>query len=96
MKGPITVNVYVTRADIARGRAASFCRCPVALAIRRRLPDADFVAAASTRAVARLALEGGQIVADFPDKVRAFIEEFDAGNASDVSPMRFTLTFTRG
>lgn len=94
MPKPIKLIVSVTRRDIERGKRNSCIRCPIALALRRRFPDARLVAITISGARVEWGLRDTPLVASLPQKAMRFVGLFDASRArAKVKPMRFELTF---
>ncbi len=78
------IAIRVTAADIAAGKPMSIAACPVALALRRLLPDARVTEDFSDFTLAR----GWQRVRN-PPRLRRFVQAFDAGKP--VEPATFRL-----
>jgi len=82
----VDIRVNVTQKDIEKGRCGLILLCPVALAIRRALPEIM-----SLRYVGIKSINVDGHVFDFPIPIARFISDFDHGRA--VKPFKFILRF---
>ena len=84
---PASPRIRVLATDIKNGERQHSQACPIALAVRRRFPDASEVTV-STEVMA-FYLKGRTHHAALPSIARFFINEFDAGHP--VAPISFEL-----
>jgi hypothetical protein len=84
------LNIYVTKDDIEQGETDSCRKCPVALAVNRRLKRGCFAVVGGT--FIDVYNPPGYETVKLPAKVTAFIRNFDAQNL--VKPFRFELELT--
>jgi hypothetical protein len=80
------VRIRVTQEDIDRGARTAPTACPIALAVRRALPELD-----QPRVCSRRIYPDGAINADvlLPQAAQDFIDRYD--NALAVEPFEFEL-----
>ena len=84
-----TRNITVLREDIDNGVQRSCQNCPIALALRREFPDAEYIE-----------VNSAYIVVDnkkcsTPEEAQEFIEKFDwSTDTRFINEQTLTLTFT--
>lgn len=83
------MKIKVTKDDIRNGMVGSALYCPVALAIRRAMPEATDVGVGFT--IAGFVIGDEEINADLPDEAVQFIRSFDEGDP--VEPFEFYWRF---
>jgi hypothetical protein len=93
MAKKIEAIVSVTKKDIEQGKRESAVFCPIALAIKRRFPDARLYGVTTTFLSIEPLYDKSQnsCVTPLPKKVKNFIKRFDGGQ--EVKPIRFKLCF---
>ena len=85
--------IVVTAEDIAKGKRQSYCRCPIARAVRRafRAPS-DRKVVVRYEAVVVGDLTGDTCwIADVPSEADRFMKDFDGG--LPVEPITFQMYF---
>lgn len=90
---PEKLVVDVTETDIARGIPNACNRCPIALAIRRKMPG---YAVEVQKKKIRLAISSADCTSwesrhyEMPREAEGFVNDFDLGNTRYLSPLSFT------
>jgi len=85
---PPRINIEVTQADIDKGERRSFCKCPVALAIKRAVTPGLEVYVG--QGAITLRNDGGLWFDTQSISVQDFVVDFDFGR--QVKPFSFPLT----
>lgn len=75
--------ITVTQEDIEKGRRGDYGACPIALAIKRAIPDGGFISVDDEEILV------GHNRFESIEAVWSFVYSFDAGDA--VEPFEFTL-----
>lgn len=90
----VRLHVSVTQDDIRRGVPNDPCRCPVARALNRAADTLGYDAAVSAY-LTTLTVDGEKsfYYSKTPGPVGKFVQDFDAGAASD-DPFEFDIGFT--
>lgn len=89
----VNVRVSVTPEDIACGAKGSYTSCPIALAVRRAVPELTYASVSDTMVSARTKIPKGSDAryhGTLPKEAGDFVNAFDWGK--EVVPFDFSLT----
>jgi hypothetical protein len=87
------INFYVGKNDIKHGKRRACQECPVALSVRRRLPNCRVTVREDYVSIVRSNGLNTRQIQDLPKHVTQFIKKFDRLKKS-VKPIRFSLDLT--
>lgn len=87
------ITVKVTKTDIAKGNRNAGCACPIARALKRRLPKSTdiYVHPDIVCLWLRQRAQTSMKIAELPFPARTFVQRFDRGQP--VEPFTFNLKF---
>lgn len=82
------LKIDVTQEDIDKGTPEKSNSCPIALALKRQLPEAEEI---SVDIVSDFMIDEQRYIGDLPKSGEMFIQDFD--NHKQVNPFSFEMEF---